>query len=94
MPFCGFSVGNIFWLKDDLPVDDDSSPEALRRLREIGHEEARLTSATGGNCLRLFYFHGHLLEGLGVTRFVGGEQWETDYHLLPRTEKIAHFNVV
>lgn len=60
MKFAGFSIGGIDWLEADL-AGTSTAEERWGRLREIGHEEARLTHSMGGNLLRLFYSNGTLL---------------------------------
>ena len=90
MRYCGFSVHGVSALFHELADTPSGEPRA-ERLRSLGQEEARLTSTSGGNLLRIFYSFGDLCSTL-TDMYLGLDMlprnYEGPWHRLMVKEKL------
>lgn len=95
MAYCGFSVHGVEGLFSEASLP--SGEAQFDTIADVAFEEARLTSAAGGNCLRVFYtpraicapFSDMPLELDMLPRTHAGA-----WHLLERNEKLRHVNTI
>ena len=97
MIYCGFSVHGVADTKIDLENIAHNVDRAAQ-LCSYAYEQARLTSMTGGNALRVFYYNSELCSSISPLplnlALIPTGLHEGPWHSLERTKKLKSIEAI